>query len=305
MEIKGSKKSNRASNPNNPDNSLVKFKGQKGAACLVCGNMPKDGESMAEKATGIIVDSYMRRPALSVDAMDAIFKRTNDCILVGQNPQYPTFASMSGVFFIKNKFIMAAAGDNVVFHFVDGVLKDVFTGDSGSEPAYLGNVRFTAPKVSDQVALGKGENTFLIASKKFAEAFSEDDLEDALHRATHTTQKGKAKITEVKCDRWLSELWDGIGDKSNDEYSAIAFSLPQKQRSLKKLIIGIIIAVVVIAAAVFALGFFTRGRGPEPPKEGDPSMTEPLFAPGEGGQYDVTGPNGEQAPAPPTRPPQS
>lgn len=78
-----------------------------------------------------------------------------------------------------------------------------------------------------------------------------------------------------------------------------------KKKSKKKLIIIIIISVVVVAAAVFAVGFFTRSKGPQPPQEGAAGMTEPLFAPGEGGQYNVTGPNGEQAPAPPTRPPQS
>ena len=308
MELKCAKISNHARDVLNPENSMVEIKGQKGVCCLVNGiNLPKtDGQAMPSKVTRIFIESFMKRPSVSNEAMDAIYKLANNGVLVTQSPQYPAFASASGIFMLKNKFVFASAGDNVIFHFVDGILKEVFSGANGADPVYLGNTRFSTPKVSDQMTFAKGENTFLMCSRKFAEAFSERDIEEALARATHVTQKGKERVTDVKCDRWLRELWDMLGNiDDREEYSAIAMSLPAKKKSKKALIIGIIIAVVVIAVAFLAVGFFTRGRGPQPPQEGAPGMTEPMFAPGESGFEPPTGPRGETAPAPPTRPAQT
>ncbi len=303
MDLKCARISNHASNFMNPENSIAVIKGQRGVCCLSSGiNMPKaGGESAPAKVTGIIADSFMRRPSLSTEASDAIFKRGNDMVLVNQSPQYPSFVSSSAVFFLKNKFVVASAGDNVVFHFVNGVLQQVYAGDTGADPVYLGHIRFSSPKTSEQITFGKGENTFLICSRKFAEAFTENQLEEELIRATHVTQKGKKSISEVKCDRWLKALWDSIANISDaDDYSAVAFTLPAKMKSAKTLVIAAIVAVILAAAIFFAVGFFTRKppqppEAPQPPQqgqEGDPnSMERPV------------GPNGETPPDPPTRPP--
>lgn len=307
MDIKCAKISNQDKNKLNPKTAEGVFKGQRGVCCLSCGvNAPKDDpQAAAEKVTEIIVESYMRRPALSVEAADGIFARANDRVLLAQSPEFPSCVSSSAVFILKNKFMYASAGNNVIFHYVDGVLKEVFTGSNSNDPEYLGNPRFASPKTSEQFTMGKGENTFLICSAKFASSVSEEIIEETLKRSTHVSQKGNAKNTEVKCDRWLKALYDQIPNKKPaDDYSAVALSVPAKKKSTKKLVIGIIIAVVLLVAAFLAVGFFTRGRGPQPPQEGEPGMTQPLNAPGMN-QERPTGPNGEVAPDPPTRPPQN
>ena len=305
MVIKSAKISNHAKDFSNPENSVVEIKGQKGIICLTNGiNVPKaEGQAMPSKITGFLTESFMKRPYLGTEAMDAMFKRANDSVLLTQSPQYPSFASTSCVFILKNKFIFASAGDNVIYHFVDGVIKNVFFGASGTDALYLGNTRFSTPKVSEQFTFGRGENTFLICSRKFAESLSEAQLEQALAHSTKISQKGKNRQTEVDCDLWLKELWGMINNfDDREEYSAVATSLPAKKKSKKAIIIGIIIGVVVLVAAFLLVGCFTRGKGPQPPPEGAPGMTEPMYAPGEGGFVPPTGPRGETAPAPPTRP---
>ncbi len=308
MDISSAKISNHADNLRDPENAKVEIKGQRGVICLVNGiNVPKtEGHSMPSKVTRILIESFMKRPSLGTEAMDAIYKLANNGVLVTQSPRYPSFASAGSVFFLKNKFVFSCAGDNVIFHFVDGMIKEVFSGNSSGDAVYLGNTRFASPKVSEQITFAKGVNTFLVCSKRFADCFPESVLEETLANATQVTQRGKERITEVNCDRWLSELWDMIENfDDREEYSAVATSLPEKKKSKKGLIIGIIAGVIVLVAAFLLVGLFTRGKGPQPPQEGAPGMTEPMYAPGEGGMVPPTGPRGETAPAPPTRPPQN
>lgn len=304
MDIKVSKISNHAQNPNNPDNSVFELKGQKGLGCLAEGyNTPKDGAYSAEsKITRILVESYMKRPSLSGEAMNNIFERVNSGFMVTQNPQYPSYASAAAVFFLKNQFVYASAGDNVIFHFVNGRLADVFCCDPGEEPQYIGNPGFSGPKVGEAVQFSKGTHTFLICSAAFANAMNEELLEGSLSACTHYTEKGKQRLADVKCDRWLSELRDNIsGYNGTENYSAIAFSIPPKKKS-KLLLIIIIAAIVLLLVGAF---FFAGGARRRPP-QGGPDQ----------GQEQMLGPNGERPPAPPagaqpgqqpdppTRPPQ-
>lgn len=305
MDIKVSKISNHAQNPQNPDNSVFEMKGQKGLGCLVEGyDTPKDGGNSPEsKVTRILVESFMKRPALSNEAMNNIFERANNGLMVTQSPQYPSYAAASAVFFLKNKFIYASAGDNVIFHFVDGKIADVFCNDPGEEPQYLGVPGYTQPKVGDPVAFAKGTHTFLICSGAFANAMDEELLEGTLSANTHLTDKGKQKLAEVKCDRWLRELKDNIRgfNNSNDNLSAIAFSIPPRKKSKLLLII-----IIVVAALLIVGGFFFAGGAKRRQAMGGPGQ----------GQEEMLGPNGErppappadgqpgQQPAPPTRPPQ-
>lgn len=288
MEINVSKISNHAQNPNNPDNSVFEMKGQKGLGCLVEGyNTPKEGgNSVESKVTRILVESFMKRPALSNEAMANIFERANNGLMVTQSPQYPSYAAASAIFFLKNKFVYATAGDNVIFHFVDGKLADVFCCDPGEEPQYLGVPGYAQPKIGDVATFSKGTHTFLICSAAFANAMDEGLLEGSLSANTHFTDKGKQKLAEVKCDRWLRELKDNINGyhNSNDNYSAIAFSIPPRKKSKLLLIIIIIVAVLVIAG-----GFFLFGARRKPPQQGGPQQ----------GQEEMLGPNGERPPAPP------
>ena len=300
MDLKCAKISNHANNIMNPDNAIAVIQGQRGVACLACGvNLPKaDSQSAPANIANIITESFMKRPALRQEAYDGIFRRANDRLLLDQSPQFPAQASTSAVFFLKNKFVMATAGDNVIFHFVNGVLQQVFTGDMGADPVNLGHVRYSAPKTSEELTFGKGENTFLICSRKFAQAFTENQIEEALLRATHTTQKGSKTISEVQCDRWLRALWDNIGGMNDaDDYSAIAFTLPAKKKSAKTLVIVIVVALLLAAAIFFGLGFIKRANGgPNPPAP--PSQNQDV-------DYNnaerPVGPNGETPPDPPKR----
>lgn len=306
MDIRFAKISNHANNYLNPENSQVEMKGQKGVCCLANGiNLSKtDGHSTPSKVIRILIESFMKRPALSADAMNAIFQLANNGVLVNQSPQYPSFVSAGAVFFLKNKYMYAVAGDNVIFHFVDGVLTEVFTGTSGNEPIYLGNTRYSAPKISEPTPFPKGENTFLVCSRSFADSFPENVLTQSLSRATHVTQKGKQRLAEVKCDIWLRSLWDNIGNMNpNIEYAAAALSLPNKKKKNKIILIAIIAALVLIIG-FFVLGMFGNRRPPAPQQQPDQSMGDQLAPPGQG-IPDVTGPNGETPPAPPTRPPQN
>ena len=297
MEIRSAKISNQTPNTMNPGNSIGVFQGQKGICCLSSGiNMPKDAQGIPEKVTNLVVDSYMKRPALSNEAADGIYKRANDSVLVTQSPQYPSFVSTSAVFFLKNKYMYTCAGDSVIYHFINGVFKEAFTSDINSS---LGNLQYSSPKISEAKTFDKGQNTFLICSRKFAETFSEAQLEDALIRATHTTQKGKKPVSEVKCDRWLKALWDNLGPINNaEDYSAVAISLPEKQKSTKTLIIAIVAALLLAAIIFFVLGFIKRasGDGPKPPAP--PSQDQNIDY--ENAEKPV-GPNGETPADPPKR----
>ena len=302
MDVKFAKLSNHAENFSNPKNSVFEMKGQKGLCCLVEGqNLPKeDNERTVAKITKILVESYMKRPSLTKEAMDAIFELCNNGMMVNQSPQYPAAAYVGAVFFLKDKFVCAVMGDVVIFHFVDGILTNVFTQDDG-ESRFLGNPRYVGPKVSDVQSFPKGDNTFLICSGKFASSFSEQDIEYSLSRATHTTVKGKKNITEVKCESWLRNLWDNIDNMNDDEeYSAIALNLPAKKKS-KKLII---IIIAIAAALLIAFGVLTMTRMRQRPPQPQDGMGGP-------DGFSQVGPNGETAPAPPqgeppappTRPP--
>ena len=227
----------------------------------------------------------MKRPAISAEAMKNIFERANSGLMVGQSPQYPSYASASAVFFLKNKFVYASAGDNVIFHFVNGKIADVFCSDPGEEPQYLGVPGYAAPKVSDEVPFAKGTHTFLLCSRPFADALDEEVLEGSLSANTHVSEKGKQTIYDVKCDRWLRELKDNIpGFNSDANYSAIAFSMPPRKKS-KLLLIIIIVALVLLLGLGF---FFASGAKRRPPQNG----------PGQG-QEEMLGPNGERPPEPP------
>ena len=269
MDLKCAKISNHANNIMNPDNAIAVIQGQRGVACLACGvNLPKaDSQSAPANIANIITESFMKRPALRQEAYDGIFRRANDRLLLDQSPQFPAQASTSAVFFLKNKFVMATAGDNVIFHFVNGVLQQVFTGDMGADPVCLGHVRYSSPKTSEELTFGKGENTFLT-------------------------------ISEVQCDRWLRALWDNIGGMNDaDDYSAIAFTLPAKKKSAKTLVIVIVVALLLAAAIFFGLGFIKRANGgPNPPAP--PSQNQDV-------DYNnaerPVGPNGETPPDPPKR----
>ena len=304
MEIRSASISN---HPNNNINARSVVKGQRGVCCLSCGiRMPKAADqSTPAKVTEIVVESFMRRPALSAEATDGIYRRANDRVLLNQSPQYPSFVSTNAVFFVKNKFIFATAGDNVVFHFVNGVLKNVFKGSPDRDALCLGNLSFSSPKVSGEIPFGKGENTFLLCSGKFAAAFSENQLEQALIRATHVTQKGKKTISQVNCSAWLKALWDELGYAVNspDEYSAVAFTLPTKRKSTKALVIGIVAAVIFLLVAFLAFGFFTRSKGPKAPAPLQQGQEGDMLPPDQNTDRPV-GPNGETPPDPPTRPSQ-
>ncbi|MBQ6152196.1 MAG: hypothetical protein IJJ15_00385 [Ruminococcus sp.] len=310
MDIKFAKLCNHTNNPSNPDNSQFEMKGQKGVCCLAEGyNTPNtDSKSIGTKVISIIVPSFMKRPSLSSEAMNAIFERANSGVLTEQTPQYPTVVSASAIFFIKNKFVYASAGDNVIFHFVNGKIVDVFSCDPGEEPPCLGLPDYSSPRISDPLAFGKGENTFLICTRKFAEAISDEVLEDTLAHATHYTQKGNKKVSEVKCDKWLKALKGELPDFNGDDpYSAIAVSMPPRKK--KPVWVIILIAVLALIAAllianfafrlpIFSFIFRTGGPGQGGPGQGGPGQG----GPGQGGPGNgdmMVGPNGETAPMPP------
>lgn len=325
MDIKTAKLSNHTNNPSNPDNAQFEMKGQKGVCCLVEGyHTPNLAEkSIGTKVLSIIVPSFMKRPSLSGEAMNAIFERANSGVLTEQTPQYPTIASASAIFFIKNKFVYASAGDNVIFHFVNGKIVDVFSCDPGEEPPCLGLPDYSSPRISDPIAFGKGENTFLICTRQFAESISDETLEETLAQSTHYTQKGNKRISDVKCDKWLKALKGELPDFNGDnQYSAIAVSMPAKKKKPVWVIILIavlaLIAALLIANFAFRLPIFSfifRSGGPGP-GQGGPGQGGP-----EGNGEVIVGPNGEttpmppqggpgqggqpgQPPVPPTRPPQ-
>ncbi|MEE0956802.1 MAG: hypothetical protein UH734_01790 [Ruminococcus sp.] len=75
-------------------------------------------------------------------------------------------------------------------------------------------------------------------------------------------------------------------------------------KTKKRIIIISIIVVVVLAIGFFVLGAFGNKRPPSPQQQPDQSMGDQLAPPGQN-TPDVTGPNGETPPAPPTRPPQN
>ncbi len=309
MDLRFAKISNHAKNPMKPENSQAEMKGQRGVCSLVDGiNIPKaDGQTMPSKVNKILIESYLRRPSLKDEAIKKVFEFANNGVLVTQSPQYPCIASASAVFILKNKFVYASAGDNVIFHFVNGILTDVFECDIDEEPIHLGTPRYSVPMVSEQMTFAKGENTFLLCTKKFADSLTQDILEDTLSKATHTKIIKKHTVTEVRCDRWLKMLKDNLTNYNKDDsYSAIAFSIPPRKKKPKSVLI-IIAIILALAIAFFGFGALGKMRN-RPAQDGAQAGQEqqqqgmPFFPPrGQPGMQNQEGMEGQ--PVPPTRPP--
>ena len=279
------------------ENAQAEMKGGRGVCSLVDSrNTPKTEEvSLAGKVNKIIVESYMKRPSLKEDAIKTLYRFVNNGVLVSQSPMYPCSASVSTILLLKNKYAFATAGDNVIFHFVNGILNEVFECNTDSSAVCVGTQNFMEPTISELHTFSQGENTFLMCTKNFADVLDEDILEETLAKATHTKIIHNQEVNEIKCDRWLKMLSEYAHDISKEEsYSAIALTVPEKRKKPKwvAVLIAVILALIIGFFGFGALGKMRGGPngGPNgsangenerpgfslfPPRDGDNQQTPP------------------------------
>ena len=247
-------------------NAKCHLKGRTGACCLSnVYNVAKDTDPRVfAKPTKIVMESFFKRPSLNDQAMEGIMNVLKDGMLVEQSYHYRTEAEVGVIFFMGDHFRTAQTGDVVVLHFVDGMLLNPEVLQESGNPR-VGSDDYEGAKVSEAEEFGHGENTFLVCSREFAAAISEQVLEDELARASYTIDE-KRNITSYDCNRWLKALRE-IYEETHlgKEYTAIAFSIPTKrQRPGKGILIIAIIVIAVILLIFFALGALRRGKGGPP-----------------------------------------
>lgn len=268
-------------------NAKCHFKGQIGACCLSnVMNVAKDADSRVwAKPTKIVLESYLKRPSLNDQAMEGIMNVLKDGMLVEQSYHYRTEAEVGVVFFKGDHFRIAQAGNVVVLHFVNGMLVNPEVLKESDRPN-IGSADYEQAEFSDAEEFSHGENTFLLCNKEFAVALGEEAIEDALIRSSFTIDE-KRGITSYDCNRWLKALRD-IFEESNmgKDFTAIAFSIPEKRRRPgNSIILIVIIVIAVILIIFFALGAMRRGKGAPPgggPGQGPGDRQEQPFDPNGG-----------------------
>ena len=253
-----------SSNTGDIVNAKFHLKGRTGACCLSnVYNVAKDVDPRVfAKPNKILMDSFFKRPSLNDQAMEGIMNVLKDGMLVEQSYHYRTETEVAAVFFMGDHFRIAQAGDVVVLHVVDGMLLNPEVLQDSEEHPRLGSEDYEGAETTEAEDFGHGENTFLLCSREFAKAISEQVLEDELARASFTLDE-KHNITSYDCTRWLKALRE-IFEESHmgKEYTAIAFSIPTKrQRPGKSVLIIVIVVIAVILIIFFALGALRRGKG--------------------------------------------
>lgn len=248
-------------------NAKCHFKGQTGVCCLAnVMNVAKDADARVwAKPTKIVLESYFKRPSLNDQAMEGIMNVVKDGMLVEQSYHCRTEAEVGAIFFKGDHFRVAQAGNVVVLHFVDGMLINPEALKEPADRPNIGSLDYEQAEVSEAEEFGHGQNTFLLCTREFADALGEEAIEDALIRSSYTIDE-KRGITSYDCNRWLKALRD-IFEESHmgKEFTAIAFSIPEKRRRPgNSVILIVVIVIAVILIIFFALGAMRRGKGAPP-----------------------------------------
>ena len=242
--------------------------GQKAVCCFAdVHNLPKAKERTPTKLTRIFVDSFMKRPSLSKKAADAIFEFANSGVLVEQTPQSSVNADASCVFILKNKYMFATVGKSVIYHLVDGKVKETFAPHTDPNESFLGNVRYCPPETSEPAVFEPGEHTFLICSKKLAERITNELLEEAFLQSIDPEWDDNKKNSKerINLKNWLEAIMNNYDNnyspyiEEEEEVSAVAANLPPKKKKGKTALIIIITAIIALAIG-FGAGFFTGAK---------------------------------------------
>ena len=295
------------------NNAQCQMHGRKGVCCLSdARNMAKENEERVfAKPSKIVVESFFRRSSLNDDAMTGIMNMVKDGIFVEQSAYCRTEADVGALFFIGDRFRIVHAGDIVVLHFVDGMLLNAEELSPQTDRPSIGSVDYDTPETTEVMEFGHGENTFLFCTRSFADAMTEDLLEDTLQRSIYTIDE-KHNVTAYDCNRWLKVLREIYEeDYSGKPFTAMAISIPTKKQrpGKKKAVIWGVVALVLVVVAVFLLGALRRGGpgnrpggpGQMPPGYSDQMPSNPSGGPGQmpsnpsGGPGQMP-PNGTQTP---------
>ncbi len=258
-------------------NAQTQLHGRKGV-CSLCDvrNVPTEEQNrVGSKPVKIITESFFRRPSLSDEALNGLVGLVKDGILVEQLPHYRAEADVGVLAFVGDRYRVIRAGDIVVLHFVDGMLLNPEELEPHPDRPAIGSAEYNrseSVEITELAEFGHGENTFLFCTRGFAEAMTEELLEDSLQRSVYTINE-KHNVTAYDCKRWLKvlrEICEEAG--TGKEFTAMAVSMPAKRKrpGSKKKIILICVAVVALIAVFLVLGALKRGPGGGPGGPGGP-----------------------------------
>ncbi len=275
-----------------PDSIRSATKGKNSVyAMAVASNEPRNQEGIAGKVSGIVFDSYLRRPSLRDEALMKMTEFAHNAVCAVQTPNYPVECSLAVLMTQGNHFRWLCAGDVRIFHLVNG---QIVNSNKGVSPGLGGHEsRDQPPESLEEQTFGKDENSFLLCSGSFTRYVSKNEIEETL-AASETA------------DDWMQALKNLYEDRCNGEpFSIMTVFIPLPKKRPAKAFVIAAVAVLLIAALFFGLGAFRRKNMRPEPSQAGPG--QPGISDTQPGQPEQTGQPGETGqptqPAPPSQPP--
>ncbi len=226
-------------------------------ALALTSNEPRSRESVAGKITKVIIDSYLRRPALKDEALMKMTEFAHNAICVEQTPKFPVGGSLAVLMTQGNRFRWLCAGDVRIFHLVNG---QIINSNKGTSPE-LGssNAKDMPPEGLPEQVFSQNENSFLLCSGSFTRYVTPGDIEETL------------SLSETAED-WMRALKDLYEDRCNGEpFSIMTVFIPSPKKRPSKTVVLVTAVLIILAAAVFFTFGAIRRRNSRP----DPSQAGP------------------------------
>lgn len=146
-----------------PENKLFGVR-RRGAASAFAAAYPADDSiviSACERAVNVSTNSFVQRPSMRDEAVEAITGFVNEGIYGMQAPGKTVFCSTAALYIFRKQARWAVSGNAKIYYFSDGKLQSV---SAGNEDVILGKRLNLHCKYEPPFELQKGSNSFLIIS---------------------------------------------------------------------------------------------------------------------------------------------
>lgn len=192
----------------------------KGGAAAFAASCPAENcrvPSVCERAVMVSTDSFIRRPSLCDEAMEAITGFVNEGIYGMQEPGKESFCSAAVLYIFRDKARCVTMGSSVIFYFSDNGLTSVFHGNEDVLPGKSLRSKFVS---EPEFELKKGRNSFLIVSSR-----DKADIDSSLIKAALQNAEG--------AEKWIDAVSDEL---KKYKCSALAIDLPPKKPGIADLL---------------------------------------------------------------------
>lgn len=195
-----------------PENVLFGVR-RRGAASAFAAAYPADnsrGTSACERAVTVGTESFVQRPSMRDEAVEAITGFVNEGIYGMQEPGKSIFCSTAALYIFRNKARWAVTGNAKIYYFSDGKLQSV---SAGNEDVTLGKRLNLHCKFEPAFDLQKGVNSFLIISGA-----------DNIAPDISVLENGLAASSDA--EEWVGRI---SSELEKQRCSALAVILPKKK----------------------------------------------------------------------------